>query len=160
MLLRTLLLLVLLASTVLAQTTQEKVRDFRRANEHQILKEFVTLLSIPNVASDTQNIRKNAALIVEMMKQRGLSPRLLEGSTPDTPSGKCPAHNGLSWSTRTMMANLQIRSSGQERSRGSQCFVRLLSTPADRSFLVQHKALLSIPTGASTRGLRLTTKPA
>jgi acetylornithine deacetylase/succinyl-diaminopimelate desuccinylase-like protein len=85
MLLRTLLLLVLLASTVLAQTTQEKVRDFRRANEHQILKEFVTLLSIPNVASDTQNIRKNAALIVEMMKQRGLSPRLLEGSTPDTP---------------------------------------------------------------------------
>ena len=26
--------------------------------------------SIPNVASDTQNIRKNAALIVEMMKQR------------------------------------------------------------------------------------------
>ncbi|HZN00977.1 MAG TPA: M20/M25/M40 family metallo-hydrolase, partial [Pyrinomonadaceae bacterium] len=85
MLLRTLLLLVLLPSTVLAQTTQEKVRDFRRANEHQILKEFLTLLSIPNVASDTQNIRKNAALIVEMMKQRGLNPRLLEGSTPDTP---------------------------------------------------------------------------
>src|SRR5215212_10020196 len=83
--LRTLLLLLILASPVFTQTTQEKVRDYRRANEHEILKEFTTLLSIPNLASDTQNIRKNAALIVEMMKQRGLNPRLLEGSTPATP---------------------------------------------------------------------------
>jgi acetylornithine deacetylase/succinyl-diaminopimelate desuccinylase-like protein len=83
--LRTLLLLVLLPFTLLAQTPQERVREFRRANEQQILKEFLTLLSIPNVASDTENIRKNAALIVEMMKQRGLNPRLLEGSTPTTP---------------------------------------------------------------------------
>ena len=83
--LRTFLLLILLPFCVSAQTTQEKVRDYRRANEHQILKEFTTLLSIPNVASDTQNIRKNATLIVEMMKQRGLNPRLLEGSTPNTP---------------------------------------------------------------------------
>ena len=83
--LRSLLLLTLLTFPVLAQTTQDKVRDYRRANEHQILKEYLTLLSIPNVASDTQNIRKNAALIVEMMKQRGLNPRLLEGSSPNTP---------------------------------------------------------------------------
>src|SRR5215218_11394586 len=82
--LRSLLLLTLLPFAVFAQT-QDRVRDYRRANEHQILKEFTTLLSIPNVASDTQNIRKNAALIVEMMKQRGLNPRLLEGSTPNTP---------------------------------------------------------------------------
>ncbi len=80
-----LLLLLLLPSALFAQTTQEKVRDFRQSNEHQILKEFTTLLSIPNVAADTENIRKNAALIVEMMKQRGLNPRLLEGSTPNTP---------------------------------------------------------------------------
>jgi len=85
MLLRPILLLALLPFTVLGQTTQEKVREFRRANGHQILKEFFTLLSIPNVASDTKNIRKNAALIVEMMKQRGLNPRLLEGLTPTTP---------------------------------------------------------------------------
>jgi len=84
MLLRPLLLL-LLPISVFAQTTQDKVREFRRANEHQILHEFTALLSIPNVASDTENIRKNAALIVEMMKQRGLNPRLLEGATPDTP---------------------------------------------------------------------------
>jgi len=83
--LRSLLLLAFLPLPLFAQPTQDRVREYRRSNEHQILKEFLTLLSIPNVASDTQNIRKNAALIVEMMKQRGLNPRLLEGSTPDTP---------------------------------------------------------------------------
>ena len=83
--LRRLLLLILLPIPLFAQTTQDKVRDFRRSNEHRILKEFTTLLSIPNVASDVENIRKNAALIVEMMKQRGLNPRLLEGSNPSTP---------------------------------------------------------------------------
>src|SRR2546423_2967917 len=84
--LRPLLVLVLLSFSLFAQTTQEKVRDYRQSNEHQILKEFTTLLSIPNVAADTQNIRKNAALILEMMKQRGLNPRLLEGPTPNSPS--------------------------------------------------------------------------
>jgi acetylornithine deacetylase/succinyl-diaminopimelate desuccinylase-like protein len=80
-----LFLLIFLPLPLFAQTTQEKVHDYRRSNEHQILKEFTTLLSIPNVAADTQNIRKNAALIMEMMKQRGLNPRLLEGPTPNTP---------------------------------------------------------------------------
>jgi acetylornithine deacetylase/succinyl-diaminopimelate desuccinylase-like protein len=79
------LLLLFLPVAIAAQSTQEKVREYRRANEHQILKEFTTLLAIPNVASDTQNIRRNAALIVDMMKQRGLNPRLLEGATADTP---------------------------------------------------------------------------
>src|SRR5215216_2470744 len=83
--LRFILFLFLLPFPIVAQTTQEKVRDYRRTNEHRIIKEFTGLLSIPNVASDTQNIRKNAALIVEMMKQRGLNPQLLEGSTPNTP---------------------------------------------------------------------------
>ena len=83
--LRTLLLLALLPVTVCAQNTQDKVRDYRRANEHQILKEYLALLSIPNVASDTPNIRRNAEFIAAMMRQRGLEPRLLEGPTPNTP---------------------------------------------------------------------------
>ena len=58
---------------------------YRRAHESQILREFVSLLSIPNVASDHENIRQNAAFILEMMKQRGLDPRLLEAKTPNVP---------------------------------------------------------------------------
>jgi acetylornithine deacetylase/succinyl-diaminopimelate desuccinylase-like protein len=68
-----------------SQTIQQQVRDFRKTNEHRLLGEFLNLLSIPNVASDRANIRKNAELIMQMMKQRGLDPRLLEATTPNTP---------------------------------------------------------------------------
>lgn len=83
--LRLLLLLVLLPVPVLAQSTQDQVRDYRRSNEHRILNEYLALLAIPNIAADTPNIRKNAEFIAAMMKQRGLEPRLLEGATPNTP---------------------------------------------------------------------------
>ncbi|HEX2270995.1 MAG TPA: M20/M25/M40 family metallo-hydrolase [Pyrinomonadaceae bacterium] len=82
---RPLLLLLILAVPVFAQTTQEKVRDYRRANEHQLLREYTEFLSLPNVASNIDDIRRNAARIMEMMKQRGLNPRLLEGATPNIP---------------------------------------------------------------------------
>jgi acetylornithine deacetylase/succinyl-diaminopimelate desuccinylase-like protein len=61
------------------------VAGYRRANEHRILSEFVRLLSIPNVASDRENIRRNAALVVEMMSARGLNPRLMEAASADVP---------------------------------------------------------------------------
>jgi len=82
---RTLLLLFFVPLVSFAQTTQDKVREYRRTNAHKISREFLSLLAIPNVASDTPNIRKNAELIVEMMKQRGLNPRLLEGQSPNVP---------------------------------------------------------------------------
>lgn len=50
------------------------VRDYRRAHEHEILSEFMELLAIPNVASDRENIRRNAAGIMTMMQQRKLAP--------------------------------------------------------------------------------------
>ncbi len=69
-----------------AQVNQvQKARAYRENNEHKILREFADLLSIPNVASDTPNIRKNASVIVEMMKKRGLNPRLLEATSANAP---------------------------------------------------------------------------
>ena len=46
--------------------------------------ELTRLLAIPNVASDSVNIRRNAALIVEMLERRGATARILEapGSRP------------------------------------------------------------------------------
>ena len=80
-----LLLLLVVSFPVFAQTTQEKVREYRRANEHQLLREYFDFLSLPNVASDSENIRRNATRIMEMMKLRGLDPRLLEAETPNAP---------------------------------------------------------------------------
>lgn len=77
------LLLVCSASTSFAQSA---ARDYRRAHERQILAEFTQLLSIPNIASDRENIRRNAEFIREMMRRRGLTPQLLEGKSSETPA--------------------------------------------------------------------------
>jgi acetylornithine deacetylase/succinyl-diaminopimelate desuccinylase-like protein len=61
------------------------VREYRRAHEREILKEFLDLLAIPNVASDRENIRRNAAAVVAMMQRRKLQPRLLEAADPAAP---------------------------------------------------------------------------
>src|SRR5688572_16936271 len=60
-------------------------RDWVAANQVELLAEYVDLLTIPNVASDTPNIRRNADRLVAMMRARGLSPRLLEGPDPSVP---------------------------------------------------------------------------
>ena len=78
------LVLLLICQSAFAQAA-DPVREYRRANEHRILREFVGLLSIPNVASDAEGIRRNAARLVETMTARGLKPRLLEAATPNTP---------------------------------------------------------------------------
>jgi acetylornithine deacetylase/succinyl-diaminopimelate desuccinylase-like protein len=81
-----LVVLLALFSNALTQTvSQDKVRAFRRANEHRILTEYVEFLSIPNVAADVPNIRRNASFILEMMKRRGLEPKLLEAGDQVTP---------------------------------------------------------------------------
>ena len=47
------------------------------AHEQQILKEFTDLLSIPNVASDTSNIQRNADALVEMLERSHVAAKLL-----------------------------------------------------------------------------------
>ena len=59
-----------------AQVAQE-VRDYRLDNEDRIIRELDEFLAIPNVASDTPNIQKNAAHLVEMLEARGIETHLL-----------------------------------------------------------------------------------
>ncbi|MGH9856310.1 MAG: M20/M25/M40 family metallo-hydrolase, partial [Acidobacteriota bacterium] len=61
------------------------VQDYCRKNEKHILTNYVSLLSIPNEASDTENIRRNAEWIVNAMRSRGLNPRLLQAKDPSAP---------------------------------------------------------------------------
>jgi acetylornithine deacetylase/succinyl-diaminopimelate desuccinylase-like protein len=62
----------------------EQARLWRQAHEQQIIDGFAELLSLPNVASDTVNIRRNADYIRGLLLQRGFNTRLLEveGSPP------------------------------------------------------------------------------
>src|SRR6267142_3671786 len=62
----------------------EEVRAYRLANEDRIIRELREFLSIPNIASDTPNIVKNAVRLKEMLEARGIETPLLsiEGRGP------------------------------------------------------------------------------
>ena len=52
------------------------------AHRREITAELIAFLSLPNVASDTENIRRNAERLREMMEARGIETRLLETDGP------------------------------------------------------------------------------
>jgi len=53
-------------------------REWRKTHEQEIVDGFARLLSIPNVASDAVNIKRNAHYISELLASRGFEVRLLE----------------------------------------------------------------------------------
>jgi acetylornithine deacetylase/succinyl-diaminopimelate desuccinylase-like protein len=78
------LAMLVLVARVDAQDTaaltgvREAVDLHRRAHELAVMKELRTLLELPNVAADERDIRRNAALLITMLEQRGAEARLLE----------------------------------------------------------------------------------
>lgn len=76
------LLLTLLLTLPYAASTQQSptaaARAYRQAHEHEIIRDFIELLSLPNLAVDLTNIRRNATLITKMLEKRGARTRWLE----------------------------------------------------------------------------------
>jgi len=75
------LLAVGLAAPAAAQSAD--VKAYVRAHQADILREFLPLVSIPNVRSDVPNIKRNAELLRQMLERRGLKPEIWD--TPTTP---------------------------------------------------------------------------
>ena len=70
------LALLIGSSTAVAQAPAA-AREWVSGHKTEILQEFTTLLAIPNVASDTENIQRNADALVVMLKKRGVETQLL-----------------------------------------------------------------------------------
>ena len=64
----------------LSQAVRGDTRAWREANETAIVREFVELLRVPNLASDAANIEKNAKRVAAMLERRGIATRLLDGA--------------------------------------------------------------------------------
>lgn len=62
------------------------IAQYCEQNQKDILTRYVSLIAIPNEASDQKNIRLNADWIVEAMKKNGLNPRLLQSKDPAAPA--------------------------------------------------------------------------
>jgi acetylornithine deacetylase/succinyl-diaminopimelate desuccinylase-like protein len=82
---RTLFLVTIVGAALAAtaQTPAAAARQWHTAHRQEILQEFQALLAIPNVASDTPNIQRNADALVAMLKKRGVETQLL--TTPGVP---------------------------------------------------------------------------
>lgn len=76
---RLLCVFFVVATVAWGQTNPASVaaRQWRQAHEREIMAEFVELLSIPNIARDKANIRRNAEAIAAMFAKRGAQARLV-----------------------------------------------------------------------------------
>jgi acetylornithine deacetylase/succinyl-diaminopimelate desuccinylase-like protein len=61
------------------------VRAWRQAHERSIVADFVTLLSMPNVATNVADVDRNAAWIEQQLRSRGFATQLLRAA-PATPA--------------------------------------------------------------------------
>jgi len=78
---------LLFSAIAFAQTQDlEKIHSYREKNEASIYSDFISFLKIPNVATDTVNIRKNAEFLVQFMNARRISDvQLLEADDKNVP---------------------------------------------------------------------------
>ena len=87
---RTAFLLMLLFASAVSFSQDKKtlaIRTWRQQHESAIVNEFVSFLSIPNIAADTTGLQKSAQFILSMMRQRGISklqllPAVTKGAPP------------------------------------------------------------------------------
>jgi acetylornithine deacetylase/succinyl-diaminopimelate desuccinylase-like protein len=76
--------LLWLATAIAAQTPPEATREYTAAHRAELVQQFRELLSIPNVAADPANLKRNADLLLAELRKRGIDSRLL--SLPGAPS--------------------------------------------------------------------------
>ena len=76
------------ARTPSTERAVEAARSYIAASGDSVMRELFTLLAVPNVASDSANIGKNAELLLEMLRRRGATARLLEGAGPPAVYGE------------------------------------------------------------------------
>ena len=75
-----------IATNIFAQTGLEKIRSYRTKNESSVYNEFISFLQIPNIATDTANIRKNAGFLVQLMNAKEIgNVQLLEANDKSVP---------------------------------------------------------------------------
>ena len=60
-----------------ATRSRDAARAWRSAHEASIIREFTTLLAMPNVASNVADIRRNADTLVAMLQRRGATAQVI-----------------------------------------------------------------------------------
>lgn len=64
-----------------AQSSQQKIAEYRKVNEQPIIDEYLKFVAIPDETNDSANIKLNAAYIAGMLARRGVNAELLTPAT-------------------------------------------------------------------------------
>jgi acetylornithine deacetylase/succinyl-diaminopimelate desuccinylase-like protein len=84
-----------------ADNLRQRINDYRKAHDVEIVRELNDFLVIPNLANDSTNIRRNAQHLLAMLGRRGIAGRLLQ-----SPAGGPPVVYGelnVPGATRTVV---------------------------------------------------------
>ena len=73
-------LLLLSALSAPAAAQQPSIPEWRALHEREIVAELLALLSVPNVASNEADMRRNAELLAQMFRRRGFEVEATEGA--------------------------------------------------------------------------------
>ena len=77
--------LLIVSAGAQAAPVRDEVRAYRAAHEKQIVTDFMTLLAMPDVATNVPDVDKNAAYIEGLLEARGFRTQLLRAE-PGTPA--------------------------------------------------------------------------
>ena len=67
-----------LSGTFRAQDLRAALERYVASHQRAIVSELIELLAIPNTPADSENIRRNAALLRDMLRRRGFASEILE----------------------------------------------------------------------------------
>jgi len=73
----TIVCLLAFAGTLSAQSNQQKITDYRKANEERIIAEYLKFVAIPDETTDSVNIPLNSAYVAAMLEKRGIHAEIL-----------------------------------------------------------------------------------
>src|SRR5579872_7294199 len=108
-------LAVLAALAAAPADVVSRVRAWRTEHEKAILHELFGFLSIPNVATDAANIKRNAEALTRMFEKRRFAPDIVPTAArrrSSSPSGGCRTCDERSRSTSTTTASRSTHRNG------------------------------------------------
>lgn len=94
-----------------ADEAVEAARTYRTEHAGAIVHDYVDLLSIPNVARDTENIRKNARVIRDLLAARGVEAEVW--TLPDSPEVPPIVYGALDVEGATRTLGVYVHYDGQ-----------------------------------------------
>lgn len=68
------------ATVAAAQSGPERLTEWRRAHEREIVRELMELVSVPNIATNEADMKRNAARLTTMFRSRGFDVETTDGA--------------------------------------------------------------------------------